>query len=319
MSTGLVTVFGGSGFLGKHVVRALVKDGWRVRVAMRRPHTGQDLRVIGNVGQVQLVQANLRFKNSVERAVAGSDAVVNLAGVLFEEGRQTFRALHTVSAATVAEAARDQGITNMVYLSSIGAGPEAASEYAQSKGEGEIAVKEIRPSADIVRPSIIFGPDDSFFNRFAAMTPFMPALPLIGGGETKLQPVYAGDIADAIVKVLDNRTSGDVYELGGPRVYSFKELMQFMTNSLGRKRFLIPVPWFAANMMGFLGELSGRLPFVKPVLTRDQVISLQSDNVVGENVKTFDDLGLPLETIEALVPTYLDRYRKHGQFHEKQA
>ena len=317
MSNGLVTVFGGSGFLGKHVVRALVKDGWRVRVAMRRPHTGQDLRVIGNVGQVQLVQANLRFKNSVERAVAGSDAVVNLVGVLFEEGRQNFLSLHTVGAATVAQAARDHGVTNFVHMSSIGADPEGLSEYARSKGEGELSVRDILPTADIVRPSILFGPEDGFFNRFAAMTQFAPALPLIGGGDTKLQPVYAGDVADAVAEILSARTVGDVYELGGPRAYSFKELMQFLTDVIDRRRFLLPIPWFAANMMGYMGEMSGYLPLVKPFLTRDQVLNLRGDNVVGEGVKTFADLHVSLETIESVVPTYLDRYRKHGQFHEK--
>lgn len=319
MSKGLVTVFGGSGFVGKHVVRALVRDGWRVRIAMRRPHTGQDLRVIGNVGQVQLVQANLRFKNSVERAVVGADAVVNLAGVLFEEGRQTFQALHTVSASVVAEAAQAEGITNMVHFSAIGASADGKSEYSRSKAAGEAAVKGVMPSADILRPSIIFGPEDSFFNRFAAMTPFMPALPLIGGGETRFQPVYVGDVAEAVAKVLGKASSGDIYELGGPRTYTFKELMQFLLESLGRKRFLAPVPWFGANIMGFMGEISGKLPFVKPFLTRDQVLSLRDDNVVGENVKTFTDLDISLETIEAMVPAYLNRYRKHGQFHEKQA
>lgn len=319
MNTGLVTVFGGSGFLGKHVVRALVKDGWRVRVPMRRPHTGQDLRVIGNVGQVQLVQANLRFQKSVERAVEGSDAVINLVGVLFEEGRQSFKSLHTTGAATIAEAAQKAGITNMVHLSSMGADPEGRSEYARTKGEGEIQVTAAMPTADIMRPSILFGPEDSFFNRFAAMATLVPALPLIGGGDTKMQPAYVGDVAEAIAKVLGQGTSGEVYELGGPQTYSFKELMQFMLEALGRKKFLLPVPWPAANAIGFVGELSGYLPFVKPALTRDQVLSLRDDNVAGEGVKGFSDLNIKLETIEALVPTYLERYRKNGQFYEKEA
>ncbi len=318
MSNGLVTVFGGSGFLGKHVVRALVKDGWRVRVPMRRPHTGQDLRVIGNVGQVQLVQANLRFKNSVERAVAGSDAVVNLVGILFQEGRQNFEALHTTGAANVARAARDMGITDMVQLSSIGADPDSESLYSRTKAAGETAVREALPSADIMRPSILFGPEDSFFNRFAAMAQFAPALPLIGGGETMFQPVYAGDVAEAIAKVLSRGTRGELYELGGPQTYSFKGLMQFTLGTIDRNRLLLPVPWFTANMLGFMGEISGSLPFVTPFLTRDQVANMREDNVVGENVKTFADLDIKLETIEALVPPYLERYKKYGQFHEKQ-
>lgn len=319
MSRGLVTVFGGSGFVGKHVIRALVKEGWRVRVPMRRPHTGQDLRVIGNVGQVQLVQANLRFKNSVERAVAGSDAVVNLVGVLFEEGRQSFRSLHTAGAAAVAEAAKDAGITNMVQISAIGADPKSESVYAQTKGEGEAAVKAAMPSADIMRPSIIFGPEDEFFNRFAAMSQIAPALPLIGGGDTKFQPVYVGDVAAAIAKVIGKGTTGETYELGGPRVYSFAELMQFTLESVDRKRLLLPVPWFAAKMMGFAGEMSGWLPFVKPFLTRDQVVNMQIDNVVGENAKGFGALDLDVENIEAIVPAYLLQYRKYGQFHETEA
>ncbi|MGJ8563821.1 MAG: complex I NDUFA9 subunit family protein [Alphaproteobacteria bacterium] len=319
MSKGLVTVFGGSGFVGKHVVRALVKEGWRVRVPMRRPHTGQALRVIGNVGQVQLVQANLRFKSSVERAVAGSDAVVNLVGVLFEEGRQSFNAVHHAGAATIAEAAKEQGITNMVHLSSIGADKDALSEYSRSKAAGEKAVSDLIPTADIMRPSILFGSEDQFFNRFAASTQFLPALPLIGGGETKFQPAFAGDVAQAIAKVLGKKTTGEVYELGGARIYTFQELMEFLLETVDRKRFLLPLPWAAANLMGFAGEISGWLPFVKPFLTRDQVASMRTDNVVGASAKGFRDLGITPETIESIVPAYLDRYRKYGQFHETQA
>lgn len=317
MNKGLVTVFGGSGFLGKHVVRALVKDGWRVRIPMRRPHTGQSLRVIGNVGQVQLMQANLRYKASVERAVAGSDAVINLVGILYEEGRQNFDAVHTDGAANIAEAAQAFGITNMVQLSSIGASADSESAYSRSKAAGEEAVREALPTADIVRPSIMFGPEDSFFNRFAAMSQYVPALPLIGGGETKFQPVYAGDVAEAIAKIVSHGSQGDTYELGGAQIYSFKELMQFTLKVVDRDRFLLPMPWFVANMMGFAGEITGWLPFVKPFLTRDQVDDLREDNVVGDSVKTFSDLGIELETIEALVPAYLERYRKYGQFHEK--
>jgi len=251
MSKGLITVFGGSGFLGKYVIRELVKEGWRVRVPVRRPHTAQELKVIGNVGQVQLVQSD--------------------------------------------------------------------SDYARTKALGEQAVKDAIPSADIMRPSIIFGAEDQFFNRFASMAQFAPALPLLGGGETKFQPVYVGDVAEAIAKVAGQGTSGKTYELGGPRVYSFKELMQFMLETIDRKRFLAPVPWFAANMMGFAGEISGAAPFVKPFLTRDQVKNLKVDNVVADDALGFAELGTKLETIEAIVPSYLGRYRKYGQFHEKRS
>ncbi len=319
MTKGLITVFGGSGFLGKYVIRELVKDGWRVRVPVRRPHTAQELKVIGNVGQVQLVQANLRFAKSVERAVEGSDAVINLVALLFEEGKQSFESLHVRGAETLAKAAAAQGITNFVQVSAIGADADSDSDYARTKAEGEQAVRDAIPSADIMRPSIIFGAEDQFFNRFAALAQFAPALPLLGGGTTKFQPVYVGDVAQAIAKVATQGTTGKIYELGGPRCYSFKELMQFMLETIDRKRFLAPVPWFAANMMGFAGEISGAAPFVKPFLTRDQVKNLKNDNVVSDDALSFSDLGISLETIEAIVPTYLGRFRKYGQFHEKRA
>ena len=319
MTKGLITVFGGSGFLGKYVIRELVKEGWRVRAAVRRPHTAQELKVIGNVGQVQLVQANLRFAKSVERAVAGSDAVINLVALLFVEGKQSFDSLHVRGADTLAKAAAEQGITNFVQVSAIGADAQSGSDYARTKAEGEHAIRAAIPTADIMRPSIIFGAEDQFFNRFAAMTQFAPALPLMGGGNTKFQPVYVGDVAQAIAKVATQGTAGKTYELGGPRTYSFKELMQFTLKTIDRKRFLAPVPWFAANMMGFAGEISGLAPFVKPFLTRDQVKNLKVDNVVADDALSFADLDIRLETIEAIVPRYLGRFRKYGQFHEKRA
>ena len=319
MTKGLITVFGGSGFLGKYVIRELVKEGWRVRVPVRRPHTAQELKVIGNVGQVQLVQANLRFAKSVERAVAGSDAVINLVALLFEEGKQSFESLHVREAETLAQAAAAEGVRNFVQVSAIGAHAESDSDYSRTKAEGEQAVRAAIPTADIMRPSIIFGAEDQFFNRFAAMAQFAPALPLMGGGATKFQPVYVGNVAQAIAKVATQGTTGKTYELGGPRTYSFKELMQFTLGTIDRKRFLAPVPWFAANMMGFAGEISGMAPFVKPFLTRDQVKNLKIDNIVSDDALSFSDLGINLETIEAIVPTYLGRFRKYGQFHEKRA
>ncbi len=316
MNKGLVTVFGGSGFLGKHVVRSLVAQGYRVRVPMRRPHTGMDLKVIGGVGQVQLMQANLRFEESVARAVEGADAVINLVAVLYEEGQQKFEALHVKGAETVAKAVASAGIINFVHVSAIGADTESKSDYARTKGEGETLVRQHVPTADIIRPSIIFGTEDAFFNRFAAMAQLAPALPLIGGGQTKFQPVYVCDVADAIAKRIVAGASAETYELGGPRVYSFKELLQFMLEVIGKKRLLVPVPWFGANMMGFFGEMSGALPFVAPFLTRDQVTNLKKDNVVADDVKSFADLGIVPETIEAIVPSYLVKYRKYGEFHQ---
>ena len=319
MRKGLVTVFGGSGFLGKHVVRALVKDGWRVRVPVRSPHTAQELKVIGNVGQVQLMQANIRFPKSVERAIEGSDAVINLVALLFESGKQSFEAVHVRGAETLAAAAKVNNIRNFVQVSAIGADVEAASDYARTKGEAEAIIRAAIPSADILRPSVLFGPKDDFFNRFASMAQLMPALPLLGGGETKMQPAYVGDVAQAIAKCAGQGSSGKTYELGGPQSYSFKELMQFMLETIDKKRFLAPVPWFAANMMGFMGEISGYAPFVKPFLTRDQVKNLQVDNVVADDALGFSELGIKLETVEAIVPTYLERFRKYGQFHERRS
>lgn len=319
MTKGLVTVFGGSGFIGKHVVRALVKDGWRVRIPMRRPHTGQDLKVIGNVGQVQLVQANLRFKTSVERAVEGSDAVINLVALLFESGRQSFNALHVNGATHIAEACASRGIENLVQVSAIGADAESDSDYARTKAEAEAIIQSLIPTADIMRPSIVFGPEDAFFNRFAQMAQMAPALPLIGGGNTKFQPVYVGDVAEAIAKVIGRGTKGETYELGGPRTYSFKELMQLMLDSIGRKRLLLPLPWMIANGMGLMGELMGALPFIDPFLTRDQVTNLKRDNIVADTAKGFNDLDITLETVESILPSYMGKYRKYGQFYEKSA
>ena len=319
MNKGLVTVFGGSGFVGRYLVRALARDGWRVRVAMRQPHVGQDLRVMGHVGQIQLVQANVRFKKSVERAVEGADAVINLVSVLYEQGQQNFEGLHINGSNNVAEAAASAGITNFVQVSAIGADADSDIDYARTKALGEQAVRAAVPSADIMRPSIIFGTEDGFFNRFAklATLPGGFALPLLGGGNTKFQPVYVGDVADAIAKVIGSGTNGTTYELGGPRIYSFKELMQFMLSEIDRRRLLIPVPWFGANALGFVGELTGALPFVPPFLTRDQVRNLKVDNVVSDGAAGFDDIGIQLETVESIVPQYLAKYRKHGQFHEK--
>ncbi len=316
MNNGLVTVFGGAGFLGKHVVRALVAQGYRVRIPMRRPHTGMDLKVIGGVGQVQLMQANLRFERSVIRAVEGSDAVINLAAILYEQGQQSFESVHVSGAESIAKAAAAAGIKNVVHVSAIGSDVNAESDYSRTKGEGERLVREHVPTADIMRPSIIFGTEDQFFNRFAALSQMAPALPLIGGGQTKFQPVYVCDVAEAIAKSIVSGTSGKTYELGGPRIYSFKELMAYMLDVIAKKRFLVPVPWVGANFMGFMGELAGALPFVSPFLTRDQVISLKSDNIVADDALGFSDLNIVPETIESIIPTYLVKYRKYGEFHQ---
>ena len=316
MHNGLVTVFGGSGFVGRHVVRALARDGWRIRVPMRRPHLGQDLKVAGTVGQVQLMQANLRFPESVDRALDGADACVNLVALLFETGKQTFEALHVDGADAIARSCAARGIANVAHISAIGADVEAASDYARTKGEGELRIREHVPTADILRPSIIFGEGDGFFTRFAGLAGFAPALPLIGGGKTRFAPAYVADVADAVAAVLKRGTTGTTFELAGPAEYTFKELMQFTLKTIDKRRLLLPVPWFAAGPMGFMGELAGSAPFVEPFLTRDQVENLKVDNVPSGDHPGFAELGIEPSTIEAIVPDYLERFRKYGQFHD---
>lgn len=325
MTGRLAVVFGGSGFVGRNVVRELAKRGWRVRVAVRRPHLAQFLRPMGSVGQIQLKQANVRHRPSIADALRGADAVVNLVGVLHQSGSQSFARVHAAGAAAIADLAADAGVQNFVHISAIGADPESDSLYARTKGEGERAVREAVPTATIMRPSIVFGQEDAFFNRFATMAsmtpPFMP-LPLIGGGKTQFQPVYVDDVADAVCEALVRpEAKGRIYELGGPRIYTFKELMELMLAEIGRKRFLMPVPFPLAHMIGLVGEAVGHLPFVDPFLTRDQVRQLKRDNVVDTSgaVGVLADLENDPHTVESILPSYMVRYRKYGQFAEKHA
>ncbi|MBL8548873.1 MAG: complex I NDUFA9 subunit family protein [Hyphomonadaceae bacterium] len=317
----LVVVFGGSGFLGKQIVRALAKAGARVRVPMRRPHLGADLRVMGGVGQIQLVQANLRFSDSVARALEGADAVVNCVGLLHEKGTQNFSELHVKGAEAIADAAAARGITRFVHVSAIGAGAKAKSRYWRTKGEAEDYIRAKVPTATILRPSIIFGPEDSFFNRFADMAKFMPVMPLIGG-RTKLQPAYVGDVAKGVLAALGRIDArGRTYELGGPRVYTMRELIAFTLKQAARPRFLFPVPLFIAQIKGMLLDAIFKLnPFAGPPLTGDQVAMLRKDNVAGADMPGFAALGVgELETIEAVAPSYLWRFRPHGQFEAEPA
>ncbi|MGJ3231727.1 MAG: complex I NDUFA9 subunit family protein [Oceanicaulis sp.] len=315
----MITVFGASGFIGRYVVRRLAKAGYRVRAATRRPHLAGELRPMGVVGQIQLVQANLKDRASVERAVDGADGVINLVGILAEAGKQSFDALQHKGAGLVAECAKAAGIEKMVHISAIGADETSSSKYAKTKALGEQAVRAAIPGAVILRPSIVFGPEDEFFNKFADMARFAPALPLIGGGKTKFQPVYCDDVAECAVKALEmDEAQGRTYELGGPGVYTFKQILEFIMETTGRKRVLIPIPFIAANGMGVMGEITGKLPFVQPFLTRDQVKLLRRDNVVAESgVGTIADFAVERESIEAIVPGYLARYRKGGQFAEE--
>ena len=314
LKSGLVTVFGGSGFLGRYAVRALAHDGWRVRVAMRRPHLAPELRVMGEVGQIELEQANVRMPASVAQALEGADAVVNLVGALYETPRQSFATLHVDAPRTIAEAAAALGITRMVQVSAIGADASSAAIYARTKAEGEAAVRAAIPTATILRPSVVFGEEDDFFNRFAAMAGLSPALPLIGGGKTLFQPVYAGDVGAAIAEALSRpQAAGATYELGGPGVYTFKALMELLLKEIQATRALIPLPFELAGMIGTFGELLRFSP-IAPPLTRDQVEMLKSDNVVGAGVSSLADFGVTPTPLEAVIPTYLWKYRKGGQF-----
>ena len=311
---GLVTVFGGSGFVGMQVTRALAKRGYRVRVACRRTNLAYRSALMGEVGQIQVMQANVRVPSSVERALEGADACVNLVGVLFEQGRQRFHSLHAQGAKTIAEAAKARGIKTLVQVSAIGADAGSGSKYARTKAEGEAAARQAVSTATVVRPSIMFGPDDDFFNRFGMMTGVSPVLPLPGGGHTRFQPVFVNDVAAAITAcIVDPATRGKTYELGGPVVYSFKELMQLVLTQTQHNRLLLPLPWPLARLIGVMGDMASILP-IAPPLTSDQVELLTQDNVCSGALPGLADLGIAATAVEAIVPTYLYRYRKGGQF-----
>ncbi len=313
----LVTVFGGSGFVGRHAVRALAADGWRVRAAVRRPDLAGRLQPMGAVGQIHAVQANVRFPDSVRRAVEGADAVVNLVGILAKSGRQTFRAVHADGARAIAEAARAAGAKTLVHVSAIGAEKRSKADYARTKAVGEAAVLEHFPDAVILRPSLVFGPEDQLFNRFAALAGFSPFLPLIGGGRTRLQPIYAGDVAEAIaVACAGGAKPHTVYELGGPEVVTFRALLDKTMAWSGRRRLYLRLP-FGLAKLGALLTLP--LPNSMRPLTVDQVRMLQVDNVVGKIAeaegRTLAGLGIEHpQTMEAVVPGYLQRFQPHGQF-----
>jgi NADH dehydrogenase len=309
----LVTVFGGGGFLGRHVVRALANRNYRVRVAVRRPELTGYLQPLGRVGQIHAVQANVRFPQTVEEAVREADAVINLVGILYERGRQRFDAVQAQGAEAVARAARAAG-ASLLHVSAIGADENSPSHYARSKAAGERLVLAAHPEAVIVRPSFAFGPEDEFFNRFAALARLTPALPLPGGGHMRSQPVFGGDVAEAIAKAVDGELkAGAIYELGGPDIRSFKELMEFILSTIGRHRLLVPVPFALMKLQATFLQF---LP--KPPLTPDQVEMLKVDNVVSaaarEQGRTLEGIGIIPNSIASVVPDYLWRFRKTGQF-----
>jgi uncharacterized protein YbjT (DUF2867 family) len=314
---GLVTVFGGSGFVGRHTVSALAKRGYRVRAAVRRPDLAGHLQPMGAVGQIHAVQANLRFADSVARAVDGADAVINAVGILAPVGAQSFDAVHAAGARAVAKAAREAGVTRLIHISAIGAGKASKASYARSKAAGEQAVLEEFPGAIILRPSIVFGPEDEFFNRFASLARSSPLMPLIGGGRTRFQPVYVGDLAAAIANAVDGQGKpGTVYELGGPQVLSFRELLEKTLAFTGRKRGFLPMPFWLAKLQALA---TSPLPNALRPITVDQVRLLKHDNVVSEAARnegrTLAGLGVEtLSTVDGIVPGYLERFKPRGQY-----
>jgi uncharacterized protein YbjT (DUF2867 family) len=310
----LVTVVGGSGFVGRHVVRELAKRGYRVRVACRRPDLAGHVVPLGAAGQIVPVQANIRYPASLAAVCDGAYAVINLTGVLFSSGAQSFDAVHVFGAEAVAKAAKAAKAQVLIQLSAIGADKDSKSAYARSKAEGESKAAAAFQGATVVRPSIVFGPEDNFFNQFANMARFAPALPLIGGGKTLFQPVFVGDVALAIANLVDRGVAdGKTYELGGPEQMSFKQVLQFILKTIQRKRLLLPLPFGIASL---LGAVAGLLP--KPFLTMDQVESLKSNNTVSDAAtkqgRTLQGLGIVARSVEAIVPAYLYRFRKAGQF-----
>jgi len=318
----LATVFGGSGFIGRHIVRALAREGWRVRVAVRRPDLAGFLRPLGAVGQIEAVQANLRYPESVKAAIEGADAVVNAAGIKRQSGRQRYEAVHVLGAGAIARAAASLGVGALVHISGIGADAASRNRYIASKGLGETAAREAFPGAIVLRPSVVFGPEDDFLNRFAALARVLPILPLFGGGETKLQPVYVGDVALAVARALDGAAAGTTYELGGPEAMTLREAIERTLDVIERRRALLPLPFALSRLLAAMTELAGAASlgcFPKMLTTtRDEIELLRHDNVVSAAAiaegRALSDLGVVPQGVEALAPAYLYRFRKTGQY-----
>jgi NADH dehydrogenase len=312
MTISQATVFGGSGFLGRYVVKRLAEAGYRVLVGVRRPEKAGFLRTMGDVGQVVPIKADITDSDVVADAIAGSDTVINLVGILYERGAQRFAAIHAQGAERVAKAAWAAGVERLVHVSAIGADPQSSAAYGRSKAAGEAAVTAAFPGATIVRPSLVIGAEDGFFNLFGSFARVTPVLPLIKGGKTRFQPIHVGDVASAIMRMVeDPATKGKVIELGGPRVYSFRELLEIILDETGRHSILVPVPDMVINFEAWFLEF-----FPEPPLTRDQVAMLGHDSVVGESgdsdVGRIEDLGIEPIPIEAVAPEILRRYRPAG-------
>ena len=328
MSERIVTIFGGSGFLGRHLIQKLAHDGALIRATVRRPESAGFLRPMGGVGQIALIQANVRDDESVARAIEGASEVVNLSGILVERGRQRFAEVHARAPGRIARAAAAAGVDKLVHISAIGADSMANSAYARSKAAGEQALREAYPNATILRPSVMFGPEDDFFNKFSALARISPVLPVffkmrqrpkfrieglylmpeIKAGATRMQPVHVSDVAHAVERVLSSgsgKCDGKTYELGGPTIYSFRELMELVARETQHKRLLVPVPYIAADVLGFVAQLLPEPPF-----TLDQAKMLRADNVVSEDALTLNDLGIAASPAELILPTYLHRFRR---------
>jgi uncharacterized protein YbjT (DUF2867 family) len=321
ISSKIVTVFGGSGFLGRHAVQALARRGYRIRPAVRRPDLAGFLQPLGMVGQIMPVQANLRFPSSVAKAAEGASAVINLVGILAPKGRQTFEAVHDAGARVVAEIAKAGG-ARLVQVSAIGADPRGATPYQRTKAAGESAALSV-PGAVVLRPSVLFGPEDDFFNRFAALARLLPVMPLIGEGRTKFQPVFVGDVAETIARAVDGTIAGDrIYELGGPQIVSLEGVLTYVLAETGRSRPFLPLPFAAARIQAAVMEVLDKLTFAKLpralAVTRDQLRLLEHDNLVSEAAKaegrTLEGVGITPTAFEAIVPSYLWRFRRYGQF-----
>ena len=310
MAAKVATVFGGSGFIGRYLVQRLATDGWRVRIPARNPDSALFLKPLGDVGQIVPMAANIRNDASVRGAIEGANLVINLVGILYEKGRQSFDAVHREGAERLARISAGLRVERFLHISALGADLQSQAAYARSKAAGEAAVRVGFPSATIFRPSIVFGPEDDFFNRFARMAQMLPVLPLIGGGHTRFQPVYVGNVADALMAaVKDPTTSGQIFELGGPQIYTFRELMQILLAEIHRKRWLVPLPFPVALLQA---AVLGLLP--KPPLTVDQVKLLKRDNVVSGLFPGLPELGVRPTALEAIIPSYLDRFRRGGWY-----
>lgn len=311
----LVTIYGGSGFVGRYIARRLAKEGWRIRVAVRRPNEAMHVKPYGAVGQVEPVFCNIRDDNSVRAVMQGADAVVNCVGTFDRKGKNNFDAVQNEGAERIARLAAEEGVQRMVQISAIGANVDSDSIYAQTKARGEAAVLEHFPTAVILRPSVIFGSEDEFFNRFAGMTRFSPVLPVVGA-DTKFQPVYVDDVANAAAMGVTGEAAPGIYELGGPDVNTFRELMQQMLTVIRRRRLIMNIPFGIASLMAGVMELvqTVSLGLIPPQITRDQVRSLRVDNVASEGARGFADLGIKPVAMEAIMPDYLWRFRPAGQY-----